>query len=67
MVRYGPSPIGRIPTQVDYSDYRDVAGIQFPFEIKFTWLDGRYTAKLNEVKTNVAIDATKFGRPSAKE
>lgn len=66
MVRYDPSPIGRIPTQVDYSDYRDVGGIKFPFEYKFTWLDGRYTAKLNEVKTNIAIDAAKFGRPSAK-
>jgi hypothetical protein len=66
MVRYGPSPIGRIPTQVDYADYRDVGGIKFPFEIKFTWLDGRYTAKLNAVQTNVAIDAMKFGKPSAK-
>jgi hypothetical protein len=43
-----------------------VGGIKFPFEYKFTWLDGRYTAKLGEVKTNVAIDATKFGKPSAK-
>jgi hypothetical protein len=66
MVRYGPSPIGRMPTQIDYSDYRDVGGIKFPFEYKFTWLDGRYTAKLNKVETNVAIDAAKFGKPSAK-
>jgi hypothetical protein len=66
MVRYGPSPIGRMPTQIDYRDYRDVGGIKFPFEYKFTWLDGRYTAKLTEIKTNVAVDATKFGRPSAK-
>jgi photosynthetic reaction center cytochrome c subunit len=66
MVRYGPSPIGRMPTQIDYSDYRDVGGIKFPFEYKFTWLDGRYTAKLQQIETNVAIDATKFGRPSAK-
>ncbi len=66
LVRYGPSPIGRMPTQIDYADYRDVGGIKFPFEYKFTWLDGRYTAKLSEVKTNVAIDATKFGKPSAK-
>jgi hypothetical protein len=66
VVRYGPSPIGRMPTQIDYSDYRDVGGIKFPFEYKFTWLDGRYTAKLNDVKTNVAIDAARFGRPSAK-
>src|SRR5579871_3042764 len=28
MVRYGNSPIGRVPTQVDYSDYRDVDGIK---------------------------------------
>jgi photosynthetic reaction center cytochrome c subunit len=66
MVRYGPSPIGRMPTQIDYADYRDVGGIQFPFEYKFTWLDGKYTAKLNKVETNVTIDAAKFGRPSAK-
>jgi len=66
LVRYGPSPIGRMPTQVDYADYRDVGGIRFPFEIKFQWLDGRYTAKLNKIETNVAIEATKFGKPTAK-
>ena len=66
LVRYGPSPIGRMPTQIDYADYRDVGGIKFPFEYKFMWLDGRYTAKLNRIETNVAVDATKFGRPSAK-
>jgi photosynthetic reaction center cytochrome c subunit len=65
MVRYGPSPIGRMPTQIDYGDYRDVGGIRFPFEYKFTWLDGRYTAKVNEVKANVAVDAARFGKPSA--
>ena len=66
LVRYGPSPIGRMPTQIDYADYRDVGGVKFPFEYKFTWLDGRYTAKLSKIETNVAIDATKFGRPAAK-
>ena len=29
-VRYTPSPIGRIPTQIDYADYRDVGGVKFP-------------------------------------
>jgi len=65
-VRYGPSPIGRMPTQIDYGDYRDVGGVKFPFEYKFTWLDGRYTAKLSKVDTNVAIDAARFGRPVAR-
>jgi photosynthetic reaction center cytochrome c subunit len=66
MVRYGPSPIGRMPTQIDYADYRDLGGIKFPFEYKFLWLDGRYTAKLSKVDTNVAIDAARFGRPAVK-
>jgi photosynthetic reaction center cytochrome c subunit len=66
MVRYGPSPVGRVPTQIDYTDYRDVGGIKFPFEYQFSWLDGRYTAKLKEIKTNVAIDAARFGRPVSK-
>ena len=66
MVRYGASPVGRVPTQIDYSDYRDVGGIKFPFEYRFSWLDGRWTAKIKDIKTNVAIDAAKFGRPVSK-
>jgi len=67
VVRYTPSPIGRLPTQIDYADYRDVGGIKFPFEYKFSWLDGRYTAKLSDLKTNVPVDSAKFGRPSASK
>lgn len=66
LVRYGPSPVGRVPTQIDYLDYRDVGGIKFPFEYQFSWLDGRYSAKIKDVKTNVAIDAARFGRPASK-
>ncbi len=28
MVRYGNSPIGRLPTQIDYADYREVDGVK---------------------------------------
>jgi hypothetical protein len=65
MVRYSKSPIGRVPTQIDYADYRDVGGIKMPFRITFAWLDGRDAIQLSSVQTNVAIDAAKFGRPSA--
>jgi hypothetical protein len=66
LVRYGPSPVGHVLTQVDYGDYREVGGVKFPFEYKFSWLDGRYAAKMKEVKTNVAIDPAIFGKPSAR-
>jgi photosynthetic reaction center cytochrome c subunit len=67
LIRYSPSPVGKMPTQIDYDDYRDVGGIKFPFEYKFLWLDGRYTAKITDVKTNVNIDPALFGRPSARK
>lgn len=63
VVRYSQTPVGRVPTQADYSDYRDVNGIKFPFEYKFSWLDGRDSFKLNDVRTNVAIDDSKFAKP----
>jgi hypothetical protein len=53
--------------QIDYLDYRDVNGIKFPFELKFSWLDGKYSAKLKDIKTNVAIDASKFGEAALKK
>ena len=63
-LRYGSGPIGRVPTQIDYADYRDVNGIKFPFHITFAWLDGRDSIVLNEIKTNVPVDEAKFGRPA---
>jgi photosynthetic reaction center cytochrome c subunit len=64
LVRYGKSPIGRVPTQVDYADYRDVDGIKMPFRMIFAWTGGRDAFQLSEVQTNVPIDADKFGRPA---
>jgi hypothetical protein len=64
MVRHGRSPIGRVPTQVDYSDYRDVGGMKFPYRWTFAWLDGRDSLEFTDVKVNVAIDPAKFAEPS---
>jgi len=63
MVRHGRSPIGRVPTQVDYSDYRDVGGMKFPFRWTFAWLDGRDNFEFSDVKLNVPIAAATFGEP----
>jgi photosynthetic reaction center cytochrome c subunit len=64
MVRYSKSPVGRIPTQSDYADYRDVGGIKFPFKYTYAWLDGKDSFQLTDVKTNVPVDAAKFNRPA---
>jgi len=63
-IRFVNSPVGRIPTQVDYADYREVAGVKMPFKWTMTWLDGRDTVELTEVRANAAIDAARFVRPA---
>jgi hypothetical protein len=63
LIRYGKTPIGRVPTQIDYSDYRDVGGIKMPFHLTFAWLDGRDAIQIKDIQTNVPIDESKFGRP----
>jgi photosynthetic reaction center cytochrome c subunit len=65
-VRYADTMIGRVPVQVDYSDYRDVAkaGVKLPFHVITTWTDGRSDVQLTSAETNVAIDAAKFNQPS---
>jgi photosynthetic reaction center cytochrome c subunit len=62
MVRFGSSPIGRAPTQVDFADYREVpgAGIKMPFRWTFGWLGGRDSFELKDVRVNVPIDAAVF-------
>ncbi len=66
-VRYVSSPVGRLPTQVDYADYREVAGVKLPFRWTVTWLDGKDTVELKDVRPNVVIEAARFARPSAPQ
>ena len=63
-LRFSETPIGRVPTQIDFSDYREVNGIKLPYHLAYVWLDGRDSISLSEIKTNVKIDEDKFGRPA---
>ena len=64
-MRYADTVIGRVPIQVDYSDYRDAGGtgVKLPFHVITTWTDGRSDVLLTSAETNVAIDAAKFHQP----
>ena len=63
LVRYSDSMVGRTPTQLDYTDYRDVSGVKMPFRWTVSWLDGKENVELTEVQPNVALDASKFAPP----
>ncbi len=66
MVRYTENPLGRMPVQIDYADYRDVDGAKTPFRWTLSRPNGRFTIQLNEVKANVPIDDAKFAKPPSE-
>ncbi len=63
-VRSTPSPVGRLPVRIDYSDYRDVNGLKMPFKWQMKWLDGRSNFEIDSYQANVAIDAARFNKPA---
>jgi len=65
MQRYFNSPVGRVPTQMEYDNYRPVAGVMMPFQYSYAWLSGRDECTITDVQPNVAVDAAKFGKPTA--
>ncbi len=64
LVRWATSPVGRIVTRVDYSDYRDAGGVRVPHTWTVTWLNGRSHYELTRVQPNAEIPATRFAKPA---
>jgi photosynthetic reaction center cytochrome c subunit len=67
LVRYGETPLGRLPTQIDYDDYRDTGGVRIPFRWTLARPGGRFTIQVSDVKENVPVDDAKFAKPPAPE
>jgi photosynthetic reaction center cytochrome c subunit len=68
LLRYGPSPVGRIVTRVDYDDYREAgnSGVKIPFKWTMSWLDGRNVYTLKTVQVNPRIEPARFAKPAAR-
>jgi hypothetical protein len=63
-LRYTTTIVGTIPIQIDYSDYREVAGVKMPFHWVVTWTGGQSIMELSDVQPNVPIEATKLSKPA---
>jgi hypothetical protein len=66
MVRYADSPVGRMPTQIDYADYREMDGVKSPFRWTLSRPNGRFTIQVKEAKNNVPVDDAKFAKPDGQ-
>lgn len=65
IVHYVESPLGRNPTQVDYSDYRDVAGTKQPFHWTVSQPQGHFAVQLDKIEVNVPVADSRFAKPHA--
>ena len=63
VLRFTDTTVGRVPTQVDFSDYREIGGVKIPFRWTTTWTDGQSTVELADAQTNVPVDSTNFRKP----
>jgi hypothetical protein len=65
VVRYEPSPLGQNPTQIDYSDYRDVAGVKLPFYWVSAAPTGRFMVQISSAEANASVGDGVFAKPAA--
>src|SRR6185436_11473576 len=65
-IRYANTMVGRIPTQVEFQNYRDVNGVKLPFTYSYAWVSERDDWTMTGYELNPAIDNAKFGRPDPK-
>jgi photosynthetic reaction center cytochrome c subunit len=67
LVRFGETALGRMPTQIDYADYREADGVKIPYRWTLARPSGRFTIQVSEVQQNVPVDEGKFVKPVAPE
>lgn len=59
------SPLGALPQETDFGDYRDVNGVKIPCTIRVTHMDGATIYKWDHVEANVSADDSRFAMPAA--
>jgi hypothetical protein len=64
LVRLGETPLGELPTQIDFADYREAGGVKIPFRWTLARPSGRFTIQLSEVKENGPVDDAEFAKPA---
>lgn len=60
------SPLGSLPQNTDYSDYRDLNGVKVPFTVADVQVEGPATFRWEQIQANVPIEDSKFDKLAAK-
>ena len=63
LVRFAETPLGRLPTQIDYADYREADGVKIPYRWTLSRPGNRFTIQVDQVQQNVPVSDAKFIPP----
>ncbi len=63
VTHFTPTPVGNLPSRVDFADYRDVDGIKIPYQVTFTTTEGGMTETFTHVSLDIPIQDSKFNMP----
>jgi hypothetical protein len=53
-----------VPAQINFADYREVAGVKIPFKRTVTQTYMQMRVEFSEIQPNVQIDARRFAKPA---
>lgn len=62
---FTPTPLGYIPMQLDYADFRNPGGVGTPFRETISEPGRSTTIQFNQVQQNVPVSDSEFAKPSA--
>ncbi|HSM86994.1 MAG TPA: c-type cytochrome [Candidatus Limnocylindrales bacterium] len=60
MVRYADSPLGKVPTQVDFADYRNEKEVKMPYSWTLARPGGGFTIQVIRADQNIPLKDAKF-------
>ena len=60
-----PTPVGDLPQEVDFDDYRTVDGVKLPFVVKTNQGGQTAVARASDIKHNAVIEDAEFAAPKA--
>jgi hypothetical protein len=59
------SPLGSLPQETNYEDYRAVGGVKIPYTIRVARIDSTTIYKWQSVEANVPVGDERFEKPAA--
>ena len=60
------TPLGSVPEELNFEEYRDVSGVKIPFTVRVASLEGDRTYQWSQVVVNAPVEDSVFAQPAPR-